>query len=325
MTGNSERIKLLYICSSQFSGSTLTSFLLNLHDEVATIGHTTGWQYSDEEDFRCSCGEKIRECPLFRTVEARFIEHGLPFDPRNFGTAFRLVGSPRVNQLLTGAIKGVSSSRLEIWRDGLVAAIPAFRRRLARQRAANFVLMQTVLQFLGAGVYLDNSHSPHRLRCLSSDPRFDARPIHLIRDPRGVSLSLMTNSGLTVEDAIDSWLRHQLAIFRIAREIREPLLLSYEKLCTDTNGQLAAIQRFAGITQETYAGDFKSREHHILGNRMRLSSGEIKLDERWRRDLGEPDRRTIETRLRSFVDGNSDHPLSAIIGDYVDATTSPAC
>lgn len=324
MSENSGQIRLLYICASQFSGSTLTSFLLNLHPQIATIGHTTGWRYSPDEDFRCSCGERIRECRLFRGIEAQFKAKGLPFDPRDFGTAFRAVDNARINQLLIGALPGMHSSRIEAWRDTLIGAAPVFGARLAKQRTANRVLMRTVLELLDASVYLDNSHSPYRLRCLARDPDFDAYPIHLIRDPRGVSLSLMTNSGLSVRDAIDSWLRHQLAIFRIAREIRAPLVLSYERLCADTDRQLATIHRFAGLPEETYTGNFKSSEHHILGNRMRLASGAIRLDERWRHDLSTQDTRLIESRLDEFASANEDHALSAVIRDYLDTTASPA-
>ncbi len=160
-------MKLLYICSSQFSGTTLTSFLLNSHSAIATIGHTTGWQYAGDEDFRCSCGSRIRDCRLFSQIRATFEEHGLPFDPQNFGTDFQLADNARVNQVLTGPVPGLRSSSVEHVRDALVRGVPRYRRRLATQERANLLLMQTVLDFYNAFVYLDNSHSPYRFRRLS--------------------------------------------------------------------------------------------------------------------------------------------------------------
>ena len=312
-------MKVLYICSSQFSGTTLTSFLLNCHSSIATIGHTTGWRYNADEDFRCSCGSRIRDCRLFTEVKAVFEQNDLLFDAQNFGTAFVLSENARMNQLLIGPLPRMRSSRLERLRDRVVASIPQYRRRLDRQLLANFLLMQTVLRSLNASVYLDNSHSPYRLRMLSRNPLLDVHPVHLIRDPRGVTLSLMTNSGLGVSEAIESWIKHQLNIYRIANEKRAPLIVSYESLCRQTETELARLHRFVAVDYEPYGGDFKDKEHHILGNRMRLSDGVIRLDERWRRDLSKADLAIVERKLQAFQTSNKSHPLAMVVRSYLDS------
>lgn len=310
-------MKLLYICSSQFSGSTLTSFLLNNHSSIATIGHTTGWNYSDDEDFRCSCGEKLEDCPLFRFIRKTFRDEGLPYDPKNFGTAFQLASNARLNQLLTGPLPIFKNSAIEHLRDATVRMFPVFRRRLDVQLRTNFVLMNAVSQFLDAEIYLDNSHSPYRLRRFAKDSNFDVFPVHLIRDPRGVALSMMTNSGLTASQAIENWRRHQISIMRITTEIGSPLVVFYESLCSHTDQELGRLHEYARIRKEPFGGDFKDKEHHILGNRMRLTPGTIRLDERWRRDLGAADRRIIENDLRGFEKGNQSHPLVPVIHRYL--------
>ncbi|MDH3977927.1 MAG: hypothetical protein OEU86_05375, partial [Gammaproteobacteria bacterium] len=71
-----------------------------MHTDIATIGHTTGWRYSEDEDFRCSCGEKIGDCDLFTEIETQFNLNNLEYSPRNFGTAFRAVHNSRINQLM---------------------------------------------------------------------------------------------------------------------------------------------------------------------------------------------------------------------------------
>ena len=93
--------KLLYVCASQFSGTTLLSFLLNQHSEIATVGHTMGWSFKDPDKFRCSCGERIADCPLFRHVAEAYARAGLEFRPENFGTAFRVSTNPALNYYLT--------------------------------------------------------------------------------------------------------------------------------------------------------------------------------------------------------------------------------
>ena len=310
-------MKVLYISSSQFSGTTLSSFLLNCHSSIATIGHTTGWQYKAGEDFRCSCGSRISDCTLFRKVRESFERHGLPFDPQNFGTAFRLSRNARLNRLLTGPVPVVNSSTLERMRDSVVGIFPGYRAALRRQQLANVLLMRTVLEHLDAEVYLDNSHSPYRFRTLSRNPELDVYPVHLIRDPRGVSLSMMTNSGFSVGEAIDNWIKHQLNIFRVAGEHRTPLIVSYESLCRNTDHELGRLHQFVGVENESFRGDFKDKEHHILGNRMRLSDGVIRLDERWRRDLKPADLQLIERKLDALQAGHSSHPLASVVRDYL--------
>ena len=278
-----------------------------------------GWRYGPNDDFRCSCGNRIRDCRLFQEVEKTFGQHGLHFDPQNFGTEFRLSQNARANQLLTGPLPFIRSSSIERVRDRTVLLLPHFRRLLSKQQQANFLLMKTVLAFLGAEVYLDNSHSPHRLRTLNKNVNLDVFPVHLIRDPRGVSLSMMTNSGFSVSEAVESWIKHQLNIFRIANERRPALLLTYESLCRNKDIELARLHEFAGLEHEKFEGDFKKRQHHILGNRMRLSDGVVKLDERWKRDLSSADLRVIENRLIQFNEKESGHPLASIVSDYLNA------
>lgn len=310
-------LRVLYICSSQFSGSTLTSFLLNAHADIATIGHTMGWTYGKNEDFRCSCGDKISDCILFTKVRNAFAGNGLRFDPRNFGTEFRLAKPARLNQLLLEALPLLHVTAIEKFRDSAVSITPGLRSRLRRQQLANYVLMKTVLEHYGAKVYLDNSHSPYRLRTLARNPRFELYPIHLIRDPRGVSLSLVRNSGMAVSDAVDAWISHQTTILRIAGDVRPPLRLSYERLCTDTDAELARLHDYCGLEPRAFSGDFKEQEHHILGNRMRLSAGSIRLDEKWRRELERADQELIESRLRRFDSVHPESSLSPIIRSYL--------
>lgn len=80
--------KVLYIACSSFSGSTLLSFILNTHPQMTTVGHTVGYPFTPEEDFRCSCGAPLPECPFFSRMAVVFRENGLPFEYDRFGTRF---------------------------------------------------------------------------------------------------------------------------------------------------------------------------------------------------------------------------------------------
>ena len=316
--------KILYLSATQFSGTTLASFLLNQHPAVATVGHTMGWSFEDPDKFRCSCGERIADCPLFLHVAAAYAANGLDFRPDNFGTAFRVASNPSLNYYLTETLPRLGSSALERVRDGIVNAIPVFRRRLERALMSNKVFIDAVLDYWGAECYLDNSHSPFRMRRLAQDPRFDVCNIHLVRDPRGVSMSLMTNNGLDAEAAVKAWLKRQQDILRIAATVPKNTRVFYEELCLAPDATLSRIQQFGGVPARPFTGNFKDAEHHILGNRMRLSDGAIRLDERWKRDMTVADLARVESELNRFRSAHPGHELSAIIEYYLEEKYSAA-
>ena len=74
------------------------------------------------------------------------------------------------------------------------------------------------------------------------------------------------------------------------------LTIRHEDLCRDPRATLARIFGFLGVSAP--AGDLRDSragDHHIIGNRMRLSKiSEIRLDERWRTELTPDQLRAIE-------------------------------
>lgn len=73
------------------------------------------------------------------------------------------------------------------------------------------------------------------------------------------------------------------------------LRIHYEALCAKPAEVLAQIFRFIGVDPDQGTLDFRSREHHVLGNIMRLSStSAISLSERWRTALMPDDLRVFD-------------------------------
>ena len=310
--------KLIYIACSSFSGSTLISFLLNLHPDIFTVGHMTGWRYGADSEFRCSCGARLHECPFFRHIAHSFRENGLPFDFTNFGTEYRLAESQLPNRYLTAGLPLIDNTTLERIRDGFIRLHPGFSRTLARQDRANLTFIESALSYAGASVFVDNSHSPHRLRHLRRVLGLEITVVHLIRDFRGVALSNMELRSWDPAVAVQYWLRQQSNIIRIACEFRATLRVLYEVLCSETDTTLFHIHRCLGLPAHPYSGDFKSSEHHILGNVMRMGAPNIVQNARWQRELSAKDRSKIERTALAFVSRNSQDPLSAIIRHYLD-------
>ena len=60
----------------------------------------------------------------------------------------------------------------------------------------------------------------------------------------------------------------------------------YESLCAETDPTLRNIFKFIGVNPDYKLASFRSVDHHIVGNGMRLdSTDKIKMDERWRQAL----------------------------------------
>jgi len=76
------------------------------------------------------------------------------------------------------------------------------------------------------------------------------------------------------------------------------MTLRYEDLCTDPKGVLDKVYGFIGVPAKNGLDDFRSVDHHIIGNRMRLSAtSEIRLDESWKKALTPGQMSEIERRV----------------------------
>ena len=62
--------RFLYIAGTSFTGSTLLSFLLNLHPQIVGVGEMTGpfRGVEDRRGYPCSCGAALSECPFWTAV-----------------------------------------------------------------------------------------------------------------------------------------------------------------------------------------------------------------------------------------------------------------
>lgn len=310
--------KVLFITSSSFSGSTLLSFLLNTHPGIATVGEMEGWRTADLETFRCSCGELLKACPFFTSMARVFEQDGLPFEPRDFGTGYRLVSNLRINRYLTETVPFVRSTWLETLRDRIVRYTPVLAGRIVRNNRANLLFMRTALAFKGASVFVNADKSPFRLRHLRAIEDIDLSVLYLTRDPRGVVTTLMENRRWDAVTATRMWIREQENIMRVLQEFPAYLHIYYEDLCDSVDEVLARIHTFASLLPFPFPGDFRSTEHHILGNSMRLESmGKIVRSERWKTKLSAGDLTAIRNTADTFIRHNTDHPVSGILRRYL--------
>ncbi len=280
-------IDLVYIASPSYSGSTLLTFLLNAHPQIATMGELK-WGPIDIATYECSCGALLSKCSFWQAVTQRVHADGLPFDLERPATDFRCRDNPVADRIVRARLRGPLFEQV---RDGLVATMPACRRTFPQITQVNRSVIEAILELQGGRVFADSSKDPVRLKYLLESEDYNVWVIQLIRDGRGVLNSAVRRNSTDPEVATREWLSTHQQIEQLASRIGSEKLMSlrYEDLCADPPETLRRIHGFLGITP-TIPDDFSSVAHHILGNNnMRLgAAGSIRLDETWRTELASP-------------------------------------
>jgi hypothetical protein len=291
--------KVVYIMGHGYSGSTLLTFLLGSHPQIATIGELgiAPLAKTTPEEYFCSCRERIRDCGFWQRVSREMAERGHPFDIWDADLDFRAPGTVLSDVVLRAVQRGPV---LETARTTALRVVPRARRELSRVLARIKALAETVTGIKGGSTFLDSSKRPERATLMQRFGGFDMRVIHLVRDGRAVSWSTMKNLNVDPQEATRSWLadNHGCEHARRFFPASHWMTLRYEDLCTDPLKTLEKVYGFIGVPAKNGVNDFRSIDHHIIGNRMRLSTtSEIRLDESWKQALTPEQRAYIDRRV----------------------------
>ncbi|RPJ62137.1 MAG: sulfotransferase [Acidobacteria bacterium] len=278
------RCTFVSVATCAYSGATLLAFLLGSHPEIATVGEMDGLIPSENpEQYRCSCGERIRDCDFWVRVAAGMSRRGFSFDVGHFDLRF----SAPVSRIIRYIRMGSTGVRLiDSLRDSVFFKLPSERRRTAALAARNVAFIRTVLEVTGKRIFVDTSKGPFRLPALARFSSLNLRAIHLIRDVRGVVASRIRHgTTLPVRKMARQWVTSNRRIQGLLRgSFRDRYLtVRYEDLCRDLEVTVRSIQDFCGCQKLSPPLDSHGFEHHILGNPMRLHAGSaVRLDEQWR-------------------------------------------
>jgi len=283
---NSRVRDLVYILSPSYSGSTLLTFLLGTHPHIATIGELKATAMGDVDKYVCSCGALIRQCPFWRRVTAELSRHGVQFDVSDFGTHFAAHAHWLADRLLRARVRGPA---FELARTVGIQLQPRCRSTVRRVLEKNQALIEVITKIQRGRLFLDASKDPVRLKHLLESRYWNIKVIHLIRDGRGTSYSYMRHHKAPMAKAARAWHLHQTECDRMIGRLPQnsSIKVHYEHLCVDRKRELARIFRCLRVDPSEWVRDFRSNEHHILGNNpMRLApTAAVVLDERWRAAL----------------------------------------
>ena len=280
---------LVYIRSASHSGSTLLALQLAKHPEVATVGELSGTAHRAQPGYQCSCGEALVQCGFWQDVAAAMARRGFSYSATTADTDIRVSPNPWLRRLLKPLHRG---PLLEALRDAGLALAPGGRAHLRHHEALKTALVESVAECTGRPVLVDSSKSGVQLKYHLRNPRLDVKLIWLVRDGRGVALSIKRNQDLTLRRGAYDWLRCNEEVKIITRRLdpARRMQVRYEAFCADPEGTLEALWRFIGVDPRL-AHDAPAPRYHVLGHGSRLNgpAQQIQLNEKWRRDLSAAD------------------------------------
>ncbi|WP_022940391.1 sulfotransferase domain-containing protein [Psychromonas hadalis] len=298
--------KLVYLAAASHSGSTMTAMLLGAHPDLCSVGELKAINLGDKNSYLCSCKTLAKDCAFWQGVTEKMASKGHDFCISNAGTDIRTGATPYMLRLLRPLVR---SPIMEFVRDTLLSLSPTWRKQLPHLQKRNADYVRSIAEQAGVDTVVDSSKIGIRLKYLLKNPDLDVKVIWVVRDGRGVSLAYKNPSEYA--DAKDPKLRgggtgktpeHSRGIevgaqewIRCNDETRSVLAtmdknswikVHYEELCNDTEKTLDKIFEFIGVDPSKKKLNFKTVEHHVVGNGMRLDDSEvIKLDERWKEQL----------------------------------------
>jgi hypothetical protein len=275
---------------SPYTGSTLLGFLLNEHPACVSIGAGTGLtRQVDLATYHCSCGRPFRGCDFWNEIAQRTRDLGHPvnvFETNFWNTHLRVSDNRFANALLVRSLGWGHFNRL---RDALVR--PLVGRAISQAGWKSWSLATAVLAQTHKSVFVDTARDHQRPKYLAQHPLLDVRVIHLVRDSRGNSASIMKHTGVDVVTAARQWRHYNVEAARVRNYLPPESWLSvhYEDLCTEPQAVLNQIFEFVGV--EPIEGiRVGSNVHHIIGNSMRLRGlNEITVDRSWETALSRED------------------------------------
>jgi hypothetical protein len=280
-----DKIKVLYIAGWSRSGSTILGNILGQIDGFFHVGELRYiWERGFIENWLCGCGVRFSDCEMWKAILKGA-----------FGGADHIDADEMLHLCKSGTRTRHIPLMLMPGGKSLLAA------RLSRYLANLEKLYRGIQSVTGARVIVDSSKSPIYGRVLSLIPAIDLYVVHLIRDPRGTTYSILRRTalpdtvqrmgqGATPTKAAVNWTVYNLAaeLFQMY-EPAKYMRIRYEDLVQSPHQTVAGIFNLMADTTtciESVMGQvvYIDAQHSVSGNPSRFQVGnvELRLDDEWR-------------------------------------------
>jgi hypothetical protein len=283
-SGNSDRIRLLYIAGWSRSGSTILGNLLAECNGIIHAGELSYlWERGVSKDWLCGCGEPFSRCETWQAIVARAHRGRTPPSPQRMVDLHRRFARTR----------------------NLVSVLPGLGREAPSPDLEDYLselecLYRAVQEVTSARILIDSSKSPAYALQLSRIPSIDLAVLHLVRDPRGTAFSWMKKkydplqgrnmmrNGLIKNGVY--WTLWNAAIEAMFQEKipQKYLRMKYESFAENPRSTIQHTLKILGIDYPVslFSSDSQasiSVHHTVSGNPIRSQSGTIPIrkDKEW--------------------------------------------
>jgi hypothetical protein len=226
------------------------------------------------------------------------------FKTNRWNTYLRLSQNRLINAVL---VRSLGYNGLNAVRDAVVGRLGPVKQAISEAGWNTWSLASAVLGRTGKTVFVDTARDHQRPKYLARHPLLDVRVIHLIRDPRGNSASIMKHVGVDVATAARHWKHYNLEATRVRRYLPPEswLSLHYEELCADSAAVFDRISDFLEVPRVPMQHEGRNMESHIIGNKARLLGvGEIREDLSWQTKFD-----TADLEVIAGIVGSTSHLL----------------
>jgi len=293
-------MKVLFVAGTARSGSTLLDVLLGQIDGFFSGGEIRRlWLDGLIRGRLCGCGQPLTTCEVWSAVLADFERRrGRPTDP---------------STMIALQQEATDLSHLR----KVLAESPGTQQwdYLNRYTDALDDLFLSIQSVTHARVLIDSSKRPTEAAVLRLLPGIDPYLLHLVRDPRGVAMSMQRDVSMQPQSEADAakmakssskrsarlWMQWNSAAELVRRKYgpERCIRVRYEDLVSRPQATLREIASFVG---EPYSGANISDDnlatlkgnHTAWGNPSRFKTGEVRIrrDDAWKEQLSRSDKRT---------------------------------
>ena len=295
------KTSFIYILSQRYSGSTLLSFLLGTHPQIATIGERRKFfvhsmEKSTGKALNCSCGKPFPECEHWNTIKGQLQSRFGDVKKGTNPTEFKFSHNKYVQKLSAELFKTSFSNDMPILRAPLKSKLKDFER-------FNELLVEESLKLDEANVFLDSSKVIDHVLYLSMIESFDIKVVWLTRDPRAQVNSALKYNKWTIPEATNHWKREMEQNEYWLKKLNiNYTSLNYEALCRNPQSEMVRLLDFLNLDTSLFSLDFREQTQHIMGNYSMRLGGDTKITERteWMDQLKPEEIKTIEDMTDSY-------------------------
>jgi hypothetical protein len=215
-------------------------------------------------------------------------KYGVFFDIGHWDLRHEYAMGGLTRRLMTDSI---DSRLLRTLRVFIKPFLSSYKKMIKHYVVRNEAFIRAALDVSGKQVFFDATKSFLRIQLLRENPLFKLKILHLVRDPRGYVHSAKKHNKRSAHVAAREWVKQNEYIENNLRQIdsQKWIRLRFEALCFDPEETLDRLANFVGVESFAESTDgFGEKEHHIIGNNMRLRPNALKtvrLDEKWRETL----------------------------------------